>query len=45
MNADQICYLEAGEIVERGSIPDLIATEGKFKRLYDVQFGGHPDVT
>ncbi len=45
MNADQICYLEAGEIVEQGSIPDLIATEGKFKRLYDVQFGGHPDVT
>lgn len=45
MNADQICYLEAGEIVERGSIPELIAAEGKFKRLYDVQFGGHPDVT
>jgi ATP-binding cassette subfamily B protein len=44
MNADQICYLEAGEIVEQGSIPDLIAAEGKFKRLYDVQFGGHPDV-
>ncbi|WP_342070386.1 ABC transporter ATP-binding protein [Yoonia algicola] len=45
MNADQICYLEAGEIVEQGSIPDLIAADGKFKELYDVQFGGHPDVT
>lgn len=44
MNADQICYLEAGEIVEQGSIGDLLAADGKFKQLYDVQFGGHLDV-
>ncbi|MFG5381917.1 ABC transporter ATP-binding protein [Yoonia sp. R2-816] len=39
MNADEICYLEAGEIVEQGSISALLATKGKFKALYDVQFG------
>lgn len=40
MNADEICYLEAGEIVEQGSIGELLAANGKFKALYDVQFGG-----
>lgn len=40
MNADEICYLEAGEIVEQGTIRDLLAADGKFKALYDVQFGG-----
>ena len=40
MNADEICYLEAGEIVEQGSINTLLAAGGKFKALYDVQFGG-----
>ena len=45
MNADEICYLEAGEIVEQGSISDLLAANGKFKALYDVQFGGQSDVT
>lgn len=39
MNADEICYLEAGEIVEQGSIRALLAAEGKFKALYDAQFG------
>ncbi|WP_322893412.1 MULTISPECIES: ABC transporter ATP-binding protein [unclassified Yoonia] len=40
MNADEICYLEAGEIVEQGSIRDLLAADGKFKALYDMQYGG-----
>jgi subfamily B ATP-binding cassette protein MsbA len=44
MNADEICYLEAGEIVEQGSISELLAANGEFKALYDVQFGGQSDV-
>lgn len=40
MNADEICYLEDGQIVERGKIDDLLTTGGKFKQLYDVQFKG-----
>ncbi len=40
MNADEICYLEAGEIVEQGTIDALLAKDGKFKQLYDVQFKG-----
>jgi ATP-binding cassette subfamily B protein len=40
MNADEICYLENGQIVERGKIDDLLTTGGKFKQLYDVQFKG-----
>lgn len=40
MNADHICYVEAGQIVEQGSIADLLAANGKFKALYDVQFSG-----
>ncbi len=40
MNADKICYLEAGQIVEQGTISDLIAAKGKFNDLYDMQYGG-----
>ena len=40
MNADSICYLEAGEILEQGSVQELLARKGKFKALHDVQFGG-----
>ncbi|MDX8354710.1 ABC transporter ATP-binding protein [Cognatiyoonia sp. IB215182] len=39
MNADEICYLEAGEIVEQGSISALLAANGKFRALYDMQSG------
>ena len=41
MNADEICYLEEGQIVERGRIDALLAKDGKFKKLYDVQFNGN----
>lgn len=40
MNADCICYLEAGEIREQGTIEELLALDGQFKALHDVQFGG-----
>ena len=32
-NADTICYLEAGKIVEKGSFDELMAQEGKFYEL------------
>ena len=36
-NADEICVLYEGEIVERGQHEDLIAKNGYYKRLYDMQ--------
>jgi ATP-binding cassette subfamily B protein len=40
LKADQICYLEAGQVLERGSLTELLAANGKFKALYDSQFAG-----
>lgn len=36
-NADLICVLRDGEIVERGTHEQLMQQEGAFKRLYDLQ--------
>ena len=36
-NADEIIVLQKGKIVERGSHPELIAKEGVYKRLSDLQ--------
>ena len=36
-NADEICVLHDGRIVERGTHKDLIALEGVYKRLHDLQ--------
>ena len=36
--ADQIVVLEAGEIVERGRHDELLALEGAYHRLHDMQF-------
>lgn len=36
-NADQICVLHEGQIVERGTHDDLIALNGYYKRLVDMQ--------
>jgi ATP-binding cassette subfamily B protein len=38
MNADCICYLEAGKLVEQGPIDQLLAADGKFRALYNSQF-------
>lgn len=36
-NADEICVLYEGEIVERGKHEDLIKLNGYYKRLHDMQ--------
>jgi subfamily B ATP-binding cassette protein MsbA len=36
-NADEICVLHEGVIVERGSHDDLIAKDGYYKKLHDMQ--------
>jgi len=36
-NADQICVMHEGRIVERGTHEELLEKDGAFKRLYDLQ--------
>jgi len=38
-NADQIAVLEGGEIVERGTHAELIALSGRYRALYEKQYG------
>jgi ATP-binding cassette subfamily B protein len=40
MNADTICYLENGSVIEKGSPQDLLNRDGHFSRLYHAQFEG-----
>ncbi|MBB4188401.1 ATP-binding cassette subfamily B protein [Sinorhizobium terangae] len=37
MHADQILFVENGEIVERGTHDELLARDGRYKALYDLQ--------
>ena len=36
-NADEICVLHDGKIVERGTHDELIRKQGYYKRLHDMQ--------
>jgi ATP-binding cassette, subfamily B, multidrug efflux pump len=37
--ADKIVVLEKGQIIEAGSHRELLAKDGQYKRLFDMQFG------
>ncbi|HXH38623.1 MAG TPA: ABC transporter ATP-binding protein, partial [Thermoanaerobaculia bacterium] len=38
-NADQILVLESGEITERGTHRELLALGGRYRKLYEKQYG------
>ncbi|PYO78210.1 MAG: ABC transporter permease, partial [Gemmatimonadetes bacterium] len=40
-HADQIVFLDRGEIVEQGTHAELLAKRGAYSRLYELQFGGN----
>jgi len=42
-SADQILVLENGEIVERGTHRELIAFGGRYRQLYEKQYGAEHD--
>ena len=39
IRADRIFVLEAGSIVETGTLEELLRLDGRFKQLHDMQFG------
>jgi subfamily B ATP-binding cassette protein MsbA len=42
-SADQILVLEDGQIVERGTQDELLALDGRYRQLYDKQYGIEQD--
>ncbi len=42
-SADQILVLEGGRIVEHGTQTELLAVRGRYKQLYDKQYGAEKD--
>ncbi|HWL40397.1 MAG TPA: ATP-binding cassette domain-containing protein, partial [Gemmatimonadaceae bacterium] len=44
-HADQIVFLDKGEIVERGTHAELLAKRGAYHRLYTMQFRNGDDAT
>ena len=43
MNADQILVLDRGRVSQLGTHRELIAQEGIYKRIYDMQSAGDGD--
>ena len=43
MHADEILFLEDGRIVERGSHEAMLAQNGRYRRLFDLQMGAARD--
>ncbi len=41
-NADLICVVDRGRIVESGRHAELLAADGLYARLYALQFAGEP---
>lgn len=39
LGADKICCLEGGRLVEEGGVQELLARGGRFRALFDRQFG------
>jgi subfamily B ATP-binding cassette protein MsbA len=44
VHADQILFLDRGEIVEHGTHASLLAARGAYHRLYTMQFGNLPQM-
>ena len=40
-DADSVIVLDQGRIVEHGTHDDLSTQNGHYRRIYDLQFGGH----
>jgi len=38
LDADMICVVKDGKIVERGTDEELMALDGEYKKLRDIQF-------
>ena len=43
MHADQILFIENGQIVERGTHAQLLAMGGRYRALYDLQLRPEDD--
>ena len=42
-NANRICVMENGEIVEQGNHDELLLKEGRYQQLYEMQFKDQPN--
>jgi subfamily B ATP-binding cassette protein MsbA len=41
-NADKILVIDKGRIIEQGTHQELLAKNGAYTRLHDIQFEPHP---